>query len=96
MLPVAKEAWRGLHRIEDLAKIYVMIGEFDSAVDQIEFLLSVPGGLSVPLLRLDPVWAPLREHPRFRKLLEAKSPSNMLGEPEEVPNRGQRLADNAS
>jgi hypothetical protein len=40
------------------------------AIDQLEFLLSVPGETSVPLLRLDPAWDPLRNHPRFKKLVE--------------------------
>jgi len=70
LLPITKEAWRGYCRASDLALIYVMVGEFDLAIDQIEFLLSIPGELSIPLLRLDPVWAPLREHPRFKKLLQ--------------------------
>jgi serine/threonine protein kinase/tetratricopeptide (TPR) repeat protein len=72
MLPVNKEAWRGFHRAKDLAQIYVMVGEFDLAIDQIEFLLSIPGELSMPLLRLEPDWNPLRDHPRFKKLLEGK------------------------
>jgi serine/threonine protein kinase/Flp pilus assembly protein TadD len=70
LLPITKEAIRGYYRASDLAQIYVMVGEFDSAIDQLEFLLSIPGGLSVPLLRLEPVWAPLREHPRFKKLVQ--------------------------
>ncbi len=70
LIPVTKEAWRGLRRVEDLARIYVTVGEFDAAIDQIEFLLSVPGEMSIPLLRLDPAWDPLRDHPRFKKLLE--------------------------
>jgi serine/threonine protein kinase/tetratricopeptide (TPR) repeat protein len=70
LLPITKEAMRGYRRVSDLARIYVMVGEFDLAIDQIEFLLSIPGELSIPLLRLDPVWAPLREHPRFKKLLQ--------------------------
>ncbi len=70
LLPVSKEAMVGLCRVEDLARIYVMVGEFDAAIDQIEFLLSVPGKMSIPLLRLDPVWEPLRDHPRFKRLLE--------------------------
>jgi tetratricopeptide (TPR) repeat protein len=69
MLPVNKDAMRGFRRAKDLAQIYVMVGESDLAIDQLEFLLSIPGPLSVPLLRLEPVWAPLREHPRFKKLL---------------------------
>jgi len=48
-----------------------MIGEFNSAIDQLEFLLTTPGDLSIPLLRLDPAWGSLRDHPRFKKLIEA-------------------------
>jgi len=69
-LPVTKEAMRGLYRVEDLARIYVMVGEFDAAIDHIEYLLSIPGYISIPLLRLDPTWNPLRDHPRFQKLIE--------------------------
>jgi len=71
LLPVAKEAWRGASRVEDLARIYVMVGEFDAAIDQLKFLLSVPGDMSIPLLRLDPAWDPLRDQPRFKKLVES-------------------------
>jgi tetratricopeptide (TPR) repeat protein len=70
MLPVSKEAMRGPSRVEDLAKIYVMVGEFDAAIGQLEFLLSRPGKISIPLLRLDPAWNPLRDHPRFKKLVD--------------------------
>ncbi len=42
------------------------------AIDQLEFLLSRPGVLSVSLLRLDPTWDPLRDHPRFQRLLEGR------------------------
>jgi serine/threonine-protein kinase len=73
LLPVTKEAWRGLYRVEALAKIYVMVGEFDAAIDRLEFLLSRPGEMSIPLLRLDPAWDPLRDHPRFKRLLEGGS-----------------------
>jgi serine/threonine-protein kinase len=70
MLPVSKEAMRGPYRLEDLARIYVMVGEYDDAIDTIEYLLSRPGLLSIPLIRLDPAWAPLRDHPRFKKLIK--------------------------
>ena len=72
MLPVTKEAWRGLYRVQTLAEIYVMVGEFDAAIDQLEFLLSHPAWISIPLLRLDPVWDPLRDHPRFKKLVDGR------------------------
>ena len=72
LLPVSKDAWRGLYRVEDLARIYVMVGEYDAAIDQLEFLLSRPSNLSVALLRLDPTWDPVRDHPRFQRLLEGR------------------------
>ncbi len=56
--------------MEDLAHIYVMVGEYDAAIDQLEFLLARPGELSIPLLRLDPQWKPLWDHPRFQELVE--------------------------
>ena len=70
LLPVAKEFWRGSRRVQDLAQVYVMVGDYDKAFDQIEYLLSMPGELSVAFLKIDPVWAPLRSLPRFQKLLE--------------------------
>jgi len=70
LLPISKEAYSGTYRILDLAKVYTMVGEYDKAIAQLEFLLSIPSSLSVPLLRLDPVWTPLRSHPRFQKLLK--------------------------
>ncbi|MHC4309526.1 MAG: protein kinase domain-containing protein [Planctomycetota bacterium] len=66
LLPVSKEAMRGTYRVRDLARIYVMVGEFDLAIKQIEILLSQPSELSIHLLRLDPAWAPLGDHPRFK------------------------------
>jgi serine/threonine protein kinase/tetratricopeptide (TPR) repeat protein len=70
LLPISKEAYRGIFRVEDLARVYVMAGEYDAAIDQLEFLLSIPGRLSIPWLRVDPIWAPLRDNARFQKLLE--------------------------
>jgi tetratricopeptide (TPR) repeat protein len=72
LLPVSKDAMRGICRVVDLARIYVMVGEFDLAINQIESLLSIPSELSIELLRLDPAWNPLHRHARFRKLIEGK------------------------
>jgi len=47
-----------------------MVGNHDLGLDQIEYLLSVPSMFLVPLLKLDPRWDPLRDHPRFQALLE--------------------------
>ena len=71
LLPVRREAMRGPYRVEDLARIYVMVGEYDAAIDQLEHLLSIPGPLSIPLLQLNPTWHPLRNHPRFKRLVRS-------------------------
>ena len=71
LLPVTKEAYRGTFRVENLARIYVMVGDFDLAIDQLEHLFKIPSELSIPLLQLDPTWDPLRDQPRFKKLLES-------------------------
>jgi len=70
LMPISKEAYRGIFRARDLAQVYVMVGEYDKAFDQIEYLLSIPGELSIALLKLDPVWASLRGLPRFQKLVQ--------------------------
>jgi serine/threonine protein kinase/Flp pilus assembly protein TadD len=70
LLPVSKEAYRGTFRAKDLALVYIMVGEYDKALDKIEYLLSIPGEMSIPLLQLDPRWAPLKGFPRFQRLIE--------------------------
>ncbi len=75
LLPLNKDAYFGVYRIEDLARIYVMVGEYDKAIEQISFLLSHPGPSSVKMLQLDPVWKPLLEMPEFRKIIR-KAPSD--------------------
>jgi serine/threonine protein kinase/Flp pilus assembly protein TadD len=69
LLPVSKDAVDAPIYLQNLAQIYVMIADYDSAIDQLEYLLSIPSYISIPYLRIDPTWAPLRNHPRFQKLL---------------------------
>ncbi len=52
-----------------LAAVYTLVGEHDAAIEQLEYLLSIPSWWSAWDLRLDPRWDPLRDHPRFRKLV---------------------------
>ena len=74
-MPVSKEAFRGVFRIEDLAKIYVMVGEYDAALEQIKMLLTIPSRLSVKLLLLDPAWKPLWNLPEFKKIIKTTNSS---------------------
>ena len=66
-----KSVWRATFPLEDLARINVMVGNYDAAIEQIQYLLNVHGRLSRPLLRLDPAWDPLHDQPHFKKLLES-------------------------
>ena len=70
LLPVSKEAWNGYYREMELAQIYTMTGEYDLAIDKLDYLLSIPGELSVPYIKINPVWKPLFNHPRFLKVIE--------------------------
>jgi tetratricopeptide (TPR) repeat protein len=76
LMPVSKEAFRGVFRVEDLARIYVIVGEYDAALEQIKYLLSIPSRLSVKLLLLDPTWKPLWSLPKFKKIINTSSHDN--------------------
>jgi TolB-like protein/Tfp pilus assembly protein PilF len=76
LMPINKEFYRGVYRVEDLARIYVMVGEYDAALEQIKLLLSLPGPLSVKLLQLDPDWKPLWNMPEFKKIIITASPDS--------------------
>jgi TolB-like protein len=68
-----KDAFMGLARVEELAWVYLMAGDYDQALEQIEILLSHPGPYSAPLMKLDPKWKPLWDHPDFIRLNEKYS-----------------------
>mgnify|MGYP001823610157 CR=1 FL=1 len=69
-MPRTRDAYKALYRLEELARIYVMVGETDLALDVLEDLLIGPGILSASWLQTDPRFGPLRSHPRFQALLE--------------------------
>jgi eukaryotic-like serine/threonine-protein kinase len=55
------------------ANTFLRAGHPEAAIDQLEQLLSVPSLVTVPYLRTDPLWARLRGHPRFERLLARSS-----------------------
>jgi len=70
LLPVSKDALIGATFVRRLAEIYTAVGEYDLAIDQLEYLLTIPSDVSVHWLKHGPTWRPLRDHPRFQALLE--------------------------
>ncbi|REL33847.1 tetratricopeptide repeat protein [Rhodohalobacter sp. SW132] len=70
LVPYAQNTYLGAWFALDLAEIYTLAGKHGKAIDQLEFLLSVPGFVSKNDLQLSPTWDPLREYPEFREIVE--------------------------
>jgi serine/threonine-protein kinase len=73
IMPISKDALMGPELVNYLAEIYMRCGEHEAAIDQLETLLSLQGFyLTANILRLDPLWDPIRSNPRFRGLAEGR------------------------
>ena len=81
-VPIEKDALDGPASIEFLARVAAGLGDGDRAIAALQKLISTPYagplGPSAPLtpalLRLDSMFDPLRNDPRFQKLCEEKQP----------------------
>jgi TolB-like protein/Tfp pilus assembly protein PilF/class 3 adenylate cyclase len=74
--PLEKDALDGPGPLNVLAEVATQTGEPDRAIATLQKLLSIPAGnlVTPALLRLDPMWDPLRNDPRFQKLAESAAP----------------------
>jgi TolB-like protein/Flp pilus assembly protein TadD len=70
LLPESQDAFDGPDVTVVLAQIYAWTGESDEAFRLLDHLLVVPNGITVPGLKLDPLWDPLRKDPRFQALID--------------------------
>jgi TolB-like protein/Tfp pilus assembly protein PilF len=69
-----KDQWKKPLAEADVARAYSLLGERDRALSILERLLVQPSvdSLTPALLRLDPVWDPIRDDPRFKKMAQEK------------------------
>src|SRR5216117_3104105 len=80
--PIEKDAIDGPSSIESLARVAARMGEPDRAIAALQKLLPIPYesplAANVPLtpalIRLDPMFDPLRNDPRFKKLVASPTP----------------------
>jgi TolB-like protein len=67
--PISRDAINGPYYQHLMARIYLLSGEPEKALDMLEPLLKMPYFLSPGWLRIDPTWAALKGNPRFERMI---------------------------
>jgi len=74
LVPVSKDSIDGAMLLQYLAVIYAWSGKKDAAFEKLNAATHLPGYLSYGQLKLDPLWDPLRDDPRFENIIAALAP----------------------
>jgi serine/threonine protein kinase/tetratricopeptide (TPR) repeat protein len=72
-MPVTRDFAEGMNALSNLVRIYVLVGEPEKALDNLEKVLKLPAPWAPGWLRIDPNFDPLRSNPRFQKLAGSRS-----------------------
>lgn len=70
LLPESVDAFDGPGATQTLAETYATVGEYDKVLPLLDALLSKPSPISVGFVKINPVWDPLRNDPRFIAILQ--------------------------
>ena len=74
MLPTSEDAMEGPCLELNLAVVYAWTNGLDLAFEKLSSLTKVANGILYGQLKCDPLWDPLRQDPRFEKLLAELAP----------------------
>ena len=74
LLPISKDAMEGAFITANLAVVYSWTNELGLAFETLSSLANGPGGIFYGTLKRDPYWEPLRQDPRYEKLLAELAP----------------------
>jgi serine/threonine-protein kinase len=75
LAPIDADAFLGPYVQMLLARVHMMVGNHDRAVELLKDPVTLPNNVSKAWLRVDPTWDPLRKHPGFQRLVgEGLSP----------------------
>jgi len=72
LTPISRDAYIGPYIQLLLARVQMMVGNHDEAVELLAPLVEVPNNLSRAWLRVDPTFDPLRKNPGFQRLVQGK------------------------
>ena len=68
--PESKDALDGPEITEGVAQVYTILGDNNRAIEILDGLLNRPSYVTVQGLRVNPIWDPLRNDPRFLALID--------------------------
>ena len=76
MQPTSEDPSEGPLREENMAQIYAVLGNADEAIPILKRWIQAPSatGITPGALRIDPDWDPIRNDPRFQKLVAETKP----------------------
>jgi serine/threonine-protein kinase len=70
LLPESKDAFGGPEIAGGVAEVHAILGDNGRAIEILDGLLSRPSAVTVQGLKVNPIWDPLRNDPRFQALIE--------------------------
>ncbi len=76
MQPTSQDPLDGPQQEEQMARIYALLGNADEAILILKRWVQISSNTEIKpgLMRINPIWDPIRNDPRFQELIEEKHP----------------------